>query len=555
MNVIINNKELMKEWDWDTNEQLKLDPHKLTCGSQKKVWWICSKNHKWDATIYNRVKNGSNCPFCTNKKPIIGYNDLSTLHPELIKEWNWNKNINIDPKTISEKSQKKVWWVDKFGHEWQSTIASRTYSKSNCPYCSGNKVLIGFNDLTTTHPKLCKEWDFNKNQITPDHVSKGSNLKVYWICEFGHSWCASINRRTKGDGCPICSNRQVLQGYNDLKTLYPNIAEEWDYKKNMSLYPEQFVSKSDKKVWWICKYCKHEWKTRIVERVNGTNCPKCAKIFKTSFPEMATYFYLKKYCKDIIWNYKDEKINNFEIDIYSPIKNIGIEYDGECWHQNIERDKKKDNICYNLNINIIRIREPNCPKYDSNCKFIYLTDIKINTLEKTISYILNNIFNIQQIDINIERDRFLIEDLVIHKKLNNSLLHKFPEIAKEWHPFKNGNLLPEHILSKSRKKIWWKCHQCGNEWIASVQSRTNGRGCFICSRKRIIQSHKIPVRCIELNKIFDSAMEAKKQLGIDNSAIGKNCSGIKKSAGKHPITQEPLHWEYVELKKQDFIKK
>lgn len=54
------------------------------------------------------------------------------------------------------------------------------------------------------------------------------------------------------------------------------------------------------------------------------------------------------------------------------------------------------------------------------------------------------------------------------------------------------------------------------------------------------------IHCIELDKYYKSAIEVKKELGIDNSAVLKVCKGLRKSAGKHPITQEPLHWQYIE---------
>lgn len=85
--------------------------------------------------------------------------------------------------------------------------------------------------METTNPELLKEWDYSKNIITPKEIKAGSGTKVWWKCSLGHSWSASPNHRTKGRGCPICANKVVLLGYNDLTTLKPNIASEWDYEK------------------------------------------------------------------------------------------------------------------------------------------------------------------------------------------------------------------------------------------------------------------------------------------------------------------------------------
>lgn len=121
---VIDNAKLMAEWNWEKNNELKLDPKTLTLGSGKKVWWKCSEDHEWQATIYNR-NNGSGCPYCSGKKVLKDYNDLQTVNPTLVQEWNYEKNGNIKPENFTANSNKKVWWQCSKGHEWLATIASR----------------------------------------------------------------------------------------------------------------------------------------------------------------------------------------------------------------------------------------------------------------------------------------------------------------------------------------------------------------------------------------------------------------------------------------------
>ena len=83
---IIDNARLMAEWDWDENEKFNFDPRKLSLGSGKKVNWVCSKGHKWAASISHRVGRGTNCPYCSNKKILPGYNDSQSQRPDLMKE-------------------------------------------------------------------------------------------------------------------------------------------------------------------------------------------------------------------------------------------------------------------------------------------------------------------------------------------------------------------------------------------------------------------------------------------------------------------------------------
>ena len=59
---VIDNAELMAEWDWEKNTQFGFDPYTLTCGSKKKVWWKCQKGHSYEAQIKNRV-SGNGCSY------------------------------------------------------------------------------------------------------------------------------------------------------------------------------------------------------------------------------------------------------------------------------------------------------------------------------------------------------------------------------------------------------------------------------------------------------------------------------------------------------------
>lgn len=85
---------------------------------------------------------------------------------------------------------------------------------------------------------LLKGWDESRNfPLTPDTVSYGSKKKVWWTCENGHSWQTTVHVRSEGSGCPYCAGRKVLPGFNDLETLYPDVAAQWDREKNGPLSP------------------------------------------------------------------------------------------------------------------------------------------------------------------------------------------------------------------------------------------------------------------------------------------------------------------------------
>ncbi len=264
--------EIAKEWNYDKNN---ISPDQIVFGSSRKVWWKCAHGHEWQATIVSRTKTGNSCPVCSNHKVITGVNDFASQYPDLLKEWDWEKNTIILPSQISYHYDKKVWWKCPMGHSYESKVYDRVEKGTNCPYCSRNKVMSGFNDLETLFPEIAKTWNYIKNgNILPSQVASQSNKKYWWICSKGHEWESSVHNRVKGRGCPFCAGQKVLKGYNDLTTLNPKIAEEWNYEKNGNLKPENFTAKSGKKVWWKCSD-GHEWQARIIDRNNGNGCPIC----------------------------------------------------------------------------------------------------------------------------------------------------------------------------------------------------------------------------------------------------------------------------------------
>ena len=204
--------------------------------------------------------------------------NLLKNNEKLMTEYNFDKNNNLNLDALTLGSDKKIWWICKNKHEWEASIGSRYRTGCGCPYCSNKKVLEGYNDLTTTNPSIAKEWNFKRNSLLPTEIQSGSNKKVWWVCPKGHEYEASILNRTKNNGtkCPVCCNQKVLKGYNDLETLNPNLAVEFDVSKNNGKTASDFALNSGKKVWWKCKNCNFEWEATIVSRNHGYHkCPKC----------------------------------------------------------------------------------------------------------------------------------------------------------------------------------------------------------------------------------------------------------------------------------------
>jgi len=195
---------LLKYW----SKRNRISPDQITAGAHKKIWWCCEKGHEWEAAAFIITRDGCACPYCSGRRAIPGETDLATLRPELMEEWDFEKNT-IDPRETTVASHDKTWWKCSLGHSYEAMVFSRTREKrSGCPYCTGKKVLPGFNDLATLKPKLAREWHLSLNgDLEPKDVTLGSNKKVWWKCSEGHVWQAFVFARTKpnGTGCPVCA--------------------------------------------------------------------------------------------------------------------------------------------------------------------------------------------------------------------------------------------------------------------------------------------------------------------------------------------------------------
>ncbi len=432
---ISEKKELMEEWFFDENNKLKLYPDSITYGSNKKIWWKCKKcNYIWQTSVKNRTRKDGRATGCPNCK--------------------------------------------------RESIASFQETPTK-----------GKNDLYSQFPNLVKEWNYEKNKKNPSDYKIGSSQSVWWKCsKCNYEWKTEICNRTKekGTGCPMCSakhtgelNAKPILGVNDLATVHPNLIKEWDYEKNEK-NPEDFRSKSNKKVWWKCSVCGYEWLAPIVSRCNGRGCKKCSYHMHISYPEKAIVFYLKKVYSVVEENAKFNFLGKRELDIYIPSLNLGIEYDGKKWHNTAKKDKEKDKICYDHNIKLIRIREDNLPKLNST-SIVYNMKGKYNVdnLEKSIKWLLDYLGVETKVD--IEKDNISILKLMNLNYKDKTIVNTNKEILMEWDFKKNHGVMPDNFSYGSNKKVWWKCTKCGFSWQASIANRNNGRGCPNCSKyKKLI---------------------------------------------------------------------
>lgn len=502
--------ELLGEWYSPKNFPLR--PNELSPGSNKKVWWKCEKGHEWQATISHRTgKNKTACPYCSSRKATSA-NNLAVLFPDLLKEWNYQKNAHLKPEHISQNSHKKAWWSCSKGHDWQTAVVYRTRQKTGCPFCSG-RLVCKDNCLSILFPEIAKEWHPTKNgKLTPEVVTSGSDRKVWWECLNGHEWQAGIcNRTGKGKtGCPYCSGRNATTDGN-LSILFPELLLEWHYEKNNPLKPENLRPGSNKRVWWKCSR-GHEWSITPNKRTgkDATGCPRCTP--QTSRIEIRIFCELKYLFSDIEWRHK---VDGIEVDIYFPKYSIGIEVDGYYWHVNREeKDKLKGSELSKRGINLFRLREDKLRKIDETDIFFRNNEEELLIIYRLLRHLLNNVrFNVQdQSEINEYLKANSLQNNTEYQRFLSYLPSPPPEyslvsgvhkhLISEWHYEKNAPLNPENFTPGTRAKLWWKCAK-GHEWQAAIVTRTKGGGCPYCSGKKVSNDNNLAIQFPNLMNEWD----------------------------------------------------
>lgn len=335
--------ELIVEW---SKKNLPLTPDGITFGSNKVVWWKGSCGHEWQTSVKARSK-GEKCPICSGARAVAGINDLSTLKPGLASEW--SKKNEIKPTEVTVGSHKKVIWKCRLGHEWTASVKSRSINGFGCPYCSHNKVLVGFNDLATVVPKVADEWSEKNYPLQPDEVNAKSRKNVWWHCKkCGNEWKSVINARIKGTVCPVCAEREVLAGYNDLATTDKNLLSDWDYEQNR-IQPTEVSRTSAKRAWWKCRH-GHSWSMKINERtILGKGCRICEQEYLSVFPAFALSYY--SHMKGLKIELGSDRVLGIPLDTYIPSEQVAIEVNSGSEDMEI----LKEHLCQQRGIKRIKL--------------------------------------------------------------------------------------------------------------------------------------------------------------------------------------------------------
>lgn len=441
------------------------NPVDVMAGSRSSMAWKCKLGHKWTVAVQYRTTGGkTGCPVCAGKVVHPGFNDLKSKHPQIASEaYGW------DPRLVSASSGKKLNWKCSANHIYEAAVYSRTGMNGNgCPFCSNRKLIVGENDLTTTHPAIAFEahgWD-------PETVSAGAGRKKYdWKCKNGHVYQSFVYSRTSGVGCPVCSNLSIIKGVNDLATTHPELSIEaagWD--------TTEVVAGSSQKVEWVCKR-GHAFKASIANRAKkDTGCPVCSN-------------------REVLLNFND--LATTHPDLASQAFGWDPSKETSGTHKKLDWKCSKGHVW--AAVVTSRVRGSNCPVCSNQ-----ITRPGINDLQTTHPEIASQAFGWDPSDINagshVKKNwvcsKGHIWDAPVFTRMrgkgqgcpfcsNHRLLKGFNDLATT-----NPELLSEvsgwdasEFLSGARIKMPWVC-AAGHSWETSISSRTGTKksGCPSCAK-------------------------------------------------------------------------
>ncbi len=220
--------------------------------------------------------------------------------------------------------------------------------------------------------------------------------------------------------------------------LRPNLVREWHPTKNGVLTPETVTPGSGKKVWWRCTNCTHEWSAMIRNRTRGTGCPPCSL------------------------QVTRQKHRISAVTKRGSLATFNPKIAGE-WHPS-------------KNFSLTPTEIPH-----GSDQVVWWLCSQGHEWEARIAH----------------RARGIGCPICSGKKASqsNNLAVRYPDLAREWHSTKNGDLKPTDVMPHSGMKVWWQC-QRGHEWQTRVYERyrKGPRPCPFCAHRRAGEDYNLAVR-------------------------------------------------------------
>jgi len=311
-----------------------------------------------------------------------------------------------------------------------------------------------------------------------------------------------------GGGSYVCPHK-------NLKVEFPSLADQWDYTRN-SERPENFLSKSNKNMWWTCLDNKcgcHVWKATISNRTRDITkgCPFCniSKVcphnnFLINNPDLA-----KEWDYEKNQNRPEEYANNSNIKVWWKCSISSCQC--HVWETSIYKRQKGGNcpycvskkLCQHNNLAAIHpeITEEWCWEKNNSTPYTYAPH------SSSVVW-----WNCSKNRCGCHKWQAAIQDRTGKNKTgcpfcnkgqpceHNNLAILRPDLTVEW-DYEKNNDPPQNYSIFSNKEVYWKCSkaQCHcHKWVSSISNRSSGKNCPYCSSHKICPHNNFAFLCPDL---------------------------------------------------------
>lgn len=379
---------------------------------------------------------------------------------KLLKEWKKIQNTDLFT-SLEEFAEFYYTHGEKFCYK---KYTNEEWSQDNF-FFGTYEELLEFYKTDTTIPHSAQQrvgQKFHSLTVIELFAENTTGKKVIYAkckCDCGNDTVKILRDIVKGDAC-TCGCRTGGKEPKVSKPLTDKIIELWDFDKNEGTDPYKISQMSMQKYWWKDKEGNRFLLAPYV----------FAKEDKThsSFPEQALFYYIKKQYSSAInrANFITADGEVFEIDIYIPAFNIGIEYDGLFWHQDkAENDTYKSTVLFENGVFLIRIRENGLPNLQvADCiithnQYNSATEREfVETINKVLEILCDRTKCVPCAYITYDKyksDKNSIYALFCDKPVKNNITNTC--IGRFWDTVRNGDLKPECVSIASPLQVYFLC--------------------------------------------------------------------------------------------------
>ena len=500
------------------NVNKNIDLNKIHVGSHKALWWKCTEGHEWKTSVKSLTALGTRCSKCLRKKVIEFFPNFQSKYPNLATMWDTDKNLKPLENEMQSTTSAYFYFQCKNNHQFKIyTPLLDEGAFDGCDECEKNNEQVAWEAFINAL-ELEQQFSEKNGKLNLKKLSKGSNVKVLWNCEYDHEWersCKAIFR-DKSNKCPTCTGYNLSNKYNWL-AHNELAAKEWLYEKNTNINPAEEFPNSHTKAYFKCAY-GHTWRTSLKRRTEGHGCPKCSN--QTSRPELRIFSELKLIFPEIKHRHRLKKQ---EADIFLPKQMVVIEFDGGYYHKNkLLKDREKKRNFEHAGFSVINIRQ-NLEALDHNSICIPDRELTKGDLNLIVTQLIKHISapDLAQALIKYsKRKRFWNDEFyrtcvsaLPAPLIENSLQVRAPDLAKEWDIKLNYPLTPKHFTSRSSTRVHWKC-QSNHKWQARIAARVGskkqkGTSCPYCVGRLPTQENNFEVQFPTLLKEWDYVKNTK----------------------------------------------